>query len=286
MIGHAHRFRYLFYNAQRSFQDLTNILETRQQTHDIIFIQEQPFCADLRKQRSSTNPNGDPVSGAPHHPAWVCIDGKEVYNKHTSQVGCYVHTRVTSAFHLAVDSVSFCDANIICFSLTDLISGFRESFVNVYRHPTNRSTLTNLFNGLLQIKDIAIVQGDFNAHSSFWDRTVIKDDKISVDIIEHLHAAGLTCVNDLDTPTWYRKNNSPRVLDLVWVNDRVLQDARFNCYFDVKGPHIDHRQVLLQFVTHKEPPVFLRPPYIPKESTAELNFLSELERHQLHSGSS
>ena len=110
----SHRFRFLFYNAQHSFSDVANLLETSFDTYDIIFIQEQPHKGCIRRSHAATTPTGAPVSGGPSHPQWMCLHGPELRGVR-SQVACYINASVHSAFHVAVDTVTFSHPDILVF---------------------------------------------------------------------------------------------------------------------------------------------------------------------------
>ena len=113
-------------------------------------------------------------------------------------------------------------------------------------------------------------------HSSMWDDGCMREDGCTLRLVEVMSSAGMTCVNDPFTPTWYRQGSPPSVLDLVWVHDIVLEAARFNCFFRVDGALVDHLRVSLRFSADGSAPRFQRQWYIPWDSQREHNFVTTL----------
>ena len=139
----SHRFRFLFYNAQRSFADVADLLETFVTSYNIIFIQEQPHSKEIRHSRDAVDPAGAPVAGGPLHPQWMCLHGPD----RSGPVSCCgVHSSVRFIWPSMsqLTSVTFSHPDILFFSLTRPKDQCVEHFINIYWHPLSGVPLINL----------------------------------------------------------------------------------------------------------------------------------------------
>ena len=69
---------------------------------------------------------------------------------------------------------------------------------------------------------------------------------LSWSLIRTLQEHHLSLVNDESIPTFYRRNNRPQVLDLIWVNDNVFSWHGAQVIYDITGPDIDHKTLTLR----------------------------------------
>ena len=83
-------------------------------------------------------------------------------------------------------------------------------------------------------------------------------------------------MNDESIPTFYRLNNQPQVLDLIWTNDNVFSWHGVQIFYDITGPNTDHKMLTLrvgaQGDTHMQNDHLLRR-YIPSGSEEEEHFI-------------
>ena len=85
----SHRnMRYLFQNAHKSRKTVHDLLDSRRNAIDILFIQEAPVNF-VRKVPSATNPEGDDLVGPVIHKAWICVDRRLAFPD--SAVAVYVN---------------------------------------------------------------------------------------------------------------------------------------------------------------------------------------------------
>ena len=94
----SHRnMRYLFQNAHKSRKTVHDLLDSRRNAIDLLFIQEAPVNF-VRKIPSATNPEGDDLVGPVIHKAWVCVDRRLAFPD--SAVAIYVNKQLTNSYQL------------------------------------------------------------------------------------------------------------------------------------------------------------------------------------------
>ncbi|KAF8624364.1 hypothetical protein AX15_005918 [Amanita polypyramis BW_CC] len=123
-------------------------------------------------------------------------------------------------------------------------------------------------------KNVAIIQGDFNIHLSIWDKSCRSETGTAgVNLYTLIVEENFQLVNMDDEPTWYRENDIPRVLDLLFVNNNLgRQDIQDN--FKLIGEKFDHRTMTLNLKQGRR--VLLGHPYIKGESEEEFSFLQDI----------
>src|SRR6185369_8819497 len=115
------------WNVNGNYATLSNYLEDLQGEVDIFMIQESLWKM-IRHMASMTDPEGSPVIGLPHHPAWISIY-KPGTLEDCSRVAAYVSARLKSC-HPRVhhNLVDHCDLQLL--SVT--IGGVEYFLLNVY----------------------------------------------------------------------------------------------------------------------------------------------------------
>jgi hypothetical protein len=97
-----------------------------------------------------------------------------------TQVATYVNRRVGQNFSIFLDSAAFRDPNILSVRLAENATNHSVSIVNVYnnrssKHRALANTMQHLIANLEAIKDVGVLQGDFNLHHQEWDNVVVND---------------------------------------------------------------------------------------------------------------
>ena len=103
-----------------------------------------------------------------------------------------------------------------------------------------------LISQLHRIANLQVLQGDFNLHCAYWDEETSDNPSLTWDLIRTLHDQQLSLLNDESVPTFYRHGDCPQVLDLIWVNDAVFSWHDVDVIYDITGPDVDHKTLLLR----------------------------------------
>ncbi|KAF8674250.1 hypothetical protein AX14_005267 [Amanita brunnescens Koide BX004] len=213
--------RYLFQNAHKSRKTVHDLLDSRRNAIDILFIQEAPVNF-VRKVPSSTNPEGDDLIGPVIHKAWICVDRRLAF--HDSAVAIYVNKRLSSSFQMfPVEKANIHQDVLFLRFKHNFLKGHDFTVCNVYNRPGACNAAVDSFMQVLPaFSDLAVVEGDFNLHSPIWDATVTKGSPTALALYASLSEAGLNLMNDEYEPTWTNRRGSESVIDLLFVNDRLL----------------------------------------------------------------
>ncbi|KAF8624012.1 hypothetical protein AX15_006087 [Amanita polypyramis BW_CC] len=279
MYKYASHINYLFKNVGKRWQLLSGLLESKADTTDILFIQEPPYIK-IRQIPSLMNSQGDEMWGFPKHPYWELIDMSTKY-KEKIQAIAYVNKKTMKNHFISIDESTFNDPNILFFAIAKANKkGHRDSFcsfINVYAHPSPVGTRTrqSLIRNFHKVsKNVAILQGDFNLHSSIWDELCRSETgSAGVNLYTTITEQNFQLINRDDEPTWYRQGNIPRVLDLIFVNNNLgRQDVQE--HFHLIDEIFDYRTLSLQLAQGKR--TILGRPYIKADSEEELNFIQEI----------
>ncbi|KAF8621496.1 hypothetical protein AX15_007751 [Amanita polypyramis BW_CC] len=201
--------------------------------------------------------------------------------KGKTQVIAYINKKMSKNHFISIDETTFGDPNILLFSIAKTNNKGQQtsfcSFINVYAHPSSNGTITRraLIRNLLKVsKNVVIIQGDFNLHLSIWDELCRSETSTAgVNLYTSIVEENFQLINKDDKPTWYRDNDIPRVLDLLFVNNNLgRQDLQDN--FKLIGEKFDHRTLTLNLKQGRR--VSLGRPYIKGESEEEFSFLQDI----------
>ena len=88
-----HSLRIYSHNVQKNYALVDLILESHKNDYDILFIQEPPWQL-IRQAPSTSDPNGEPVVGAPIHPEWTCMVRKLESQDSSPRVMAFIHKRL------------------------------------------------------------------------------------------------------------------------------------------------------------------------------------------------
>ena len=260
--------RYLFQNAHKSRKTVHDLLDSRRNAIDILFIQEAPVNF-VRKIPSATDPEGDDLIGPVIHKAWICVDRRLAFPD--SAVAIYINKHLTAAYQLFPVEKPQIHQDVIFLRLKhNFLKGHDFTVCNVYNRPGARNTAVMSFMQTLPaFTDLAVVEGDFNLHSPLWDSAVSKGLPVALALYESLSEAGLNLMNDEYHPTWTNGRGSESVIDLLFVNDCLLNcEPLVEVSLDGRG-RSDHAVLSCLFSSQ-----LARPgrPYIAKDSEEEDEF--------------
>ena len=220
IVSHKH-MRYLFQNVHKSRKTVHDLLDSRRNAIDILFVQEAPINF-VQKVPSATNPEGDDLVGPVIHKAWTCVDRRLAFPN--SAVAIYVNRRLTSSYQLfPVEKANIHQDVLILHLKHNFLKGHDFTVANVYNRPGARNAAVSSFmEAIPSFPDLALVEGDFNLHSPIWDDTITKGSPAALALYVALSDAGLNLMNDDFHPTWTNRRGSQSVIDLLFVNDRLL----------------------------------------------------------------
>ncbi|KAF8628627.1 hypothetical protein AX15_003762 [Amanita polypyramis BW_CC] len=269
---------YLFKNVGCRWQLLTALLESNSNTIDIIFIQEAPYIK-IRNIPSLNNIQGDELWGFPKHPAWESIDMSSKYKE--TQVVAYVNKRIAKTHFISIDETTFMDPNILFFSIAKTNKrGHRTSFcsfINVYAHPSSKGTHTRqqLLQQLPRVsKTVALIQGDFNIHSSLWDDSCTTETGTAgVNFYSAMLDNNFQLLNRDDESTWFREGDIPWVLDLVFFNNSLARQDVAD-HLQILDEKFDHRTLSLKLAMGRR--TTSGRAYIKADSDEEFAFLQNI----------
>jgi hypothetical protein len=248
--------RIILYNAQKSWSNLTALLETHQSA-DVIIVQEMPW-ANYKRVASATSKDGDIVTGTVHHASFVCIGDSE-----TSSVCIYVNRRLSHLSPVSEEVAGLDNDNVLLLRLT---LGNRNKFIrmlNVYNHPKDMAAVRALINNEDTLPHIDVCLGDFNMHHPLWDpfNNNNRHSALATDLIATLQGLlGLCLINTSGRACTWSSNNAnvrDQVLDLAWVERSRASNAILD--IDMMGRfNSDHAVLLLTLPCNVEAPP-LRP---------------------------
>ena len=257
--------RYLFQNAHKSRKTVHDLLDSRRNAIDLLFIQETPINF-VRKVPSATNPEGDDLVGPVIHKAWVCVDRRLASPE--SAVAIYVNKRLTNSYQLFPVEKTNIHQDVLFLRLKhNFLKGHDFTVCNVYNRPgTRNAAVASFMQALPSFTDLAVVEGDFNLHSPMWDSNVTKGSPTALQLYLSLSDAGLNLMNDDYQPTWTNRRGSESVIDLLFVNDRLLScEPLVEVSLDGRG-RSDHAILSCLFGSQLAKP---GKPYIAKDSEEE-----------------
>ncbi|KAF8686575.1 hypothetical protein AX14_003852 [Amanita brunnescens Koide BX004] len=257
--------RYLFQNVHKSRKTVHDLLDSRQNSTDILFIQEAPINF-IHKVPSATNPEGDDLKGPVHHKAWQCIDRQLTFDD--SAVAIYLNKCIMTTHQAIVnDSIEIHKDVLVVQVTNNKLRNMDFTLINVYNRPgSGNRALNSLLQVVPTITNIAVVQGDFNLHSPLWDERISRGSGLTTELFNNLSDCSLNLVNDEGSPTWTNGKGSFSVIDLLFCNDRLVAlDPLLDVSLDNRG-RSDH--ALISFIFGRQVPR-LGCPFIVKDSEEE-----------------
>ena len=203
--------RYLFQNVHKSRKTVHNLLDSRRNAIDILFIQEAPLNF-VRKVPSASNPEGDDLIGPVIHKAWICVDRRLAFPD--SAVATYINKRLSNSYQLFPLEYPDIHQDVLIVHLKhNFLKGHDFTVVNVYNRPARRNTaVESLIKVVHTLPNLAVVQGDFNLHSPLWDSSVQKGSETTLILYTTLSESGMNLLNNEDEPTWSNGRGSTSVI--------------------------------------------------------------------------
>ncbi|KAF8691073.1 hypothetical protein AX14_002820 [Amanita brunnescens Koide BX004] len=257
--------RYLFQNVHKSRKTVHDLLDSRRNAIDILFIQEAPINF-IRKVPSATNPEGDDLIGPVIHRAWICVDRRLGFPD--SAVATYVNKRITVSYQLFPMERPEIHQDVLILQLQhNFLKGYDFTVINVYnRLAWANAAVQSLLKILPSIPNVAVIQGDFNLHSPLWDAGIQRGSNAALQLYTEMSDLGLNLLNSEDKPTWTNSRGSESVLDLLFVSDRLCPlDPFVEMSMENRG-RSDHALISCLFGTQLPRP---GTPYIAKDSEEE-----------------
>ena len=249
-----------------------DLLEMLKNSVDFLFVQEAPIYF-IRKLPSTTLESGDDLIGPVAHRDWQCVDKRSVHPD--SQVAIYVNKCLSSDFQLFPDFSTSIDTNVLvlCVRHNTMRSNF-FNLVNVYNRPNTRhSAIESLMQTTPTLQNIAVVQGDFNLRSPFWDPQTSTTSGLAERLFTSFSDLELNLTNDDGDPTWTNGRGSLSVIDLVFCNDVLARESpQIIVDLDSWG-RSDHALIFLAF--GRQSPHWGKP-YIAHDSEEEAAFLADI----------
>ena len=237
----------IFRNVNSSHSLASTLLEEHVNTDiDIIFFQELTQ-KNIRSAAHIDFTDGEPVIGLPLHPSWICLPPPAL----TPQVAIYIHIRIFQRYHFTVDSKIFGHPNIFVMFCYDPSSDQTTSFINIYANPNRdcalilKDTIPTLLSQLYKVPNVHLIQGDFNLHCTYWDESSTENPPLAWDLIRCFHDLQLSLINNESIPMFYRANNRPQILDLIWLHDDAYNWHGAQVQYDIVGANVDHKTLML-----------------------------------------
>ena len=192
----------------------------------------------------------------------------------SSQVAIYINKRFLNDFQIFPDFSPTIDPNVLPVTLKhNLLRSCSFTIVNVYNPPkTRNSAIASLLETLPNLKDVVVIEGDFNLHSGIWDPARVNSPPSSVNFFNQLSDQGFGLVNDEGAPTWTNRRGAFSVLDLLFVHDSVSA-LEPDAFVNLEGRgRSDHALITLAFGTTEH----WGRPYIPSGEEEEDRFCQDL----------
>jgi hypothetical protein len=238
--------RYLFQNVHKSRKTVHDLLDSRQNSTDIIFIQEAPINF-IRKVPSATNPEVDDLKGPVHHKAWQCIDRRLMFDD--SVVAIYLNKCIMITHQAIVNDSAVIHKDVLIVQVTNnKLKNMDFMLVNVYNRPgAGNKAISSLLQAVPAITNIAVVQGDFNLHSPLWDERISRGSGLTTELFNTLSDCSLNLVNDEGDPTWTNGKGASSIIDLLFCNDQLVAlDPLLDVSLDDRG-RSDHALISFTF---------------------------------------
>ena len=267
IVSHKH-LRYLFQNVHKSRKTVHDLLDSRRNAIDIIFIQEAPINF-VRKVPSATNPEGEDLIGPVIHKAWICVDRRLAFPD--SAVAIYINKRLSGSYQLFPLERPDVHHDVLIVHLKhNFLKGHDFTIINVYNRPArHNAAVESLIRTAPTLPNLAVIQGDFNLHSPLWDSSIQKGSEAALALYSALSECGVNLMNDKDEPTWSNGRGSTSVIDLLFLSDRLcVLEPLVEVSIEGRG-RSDHALITCLFGSQLARP---GKPYIAKESEEEDEF--------------
>ncbi|KAF4613671.1 hypothetical protein D9613_007683 [Agrocybe pediades] len=263
--------RLFSHNVAKNYMYLDVLLETLQNSFDVLFVQEPPWRT-IRQAPSPNNRDGEDIVGAPMHPAWLYMV-RPPTNDETPRVMAFVSKRLERLRpSMRRDLADHRDIFIL-----SLFQG-NETYhlMNVY-NDADGTAVRYLSNHVHELPQLHYMSGDFNIHSREWDPEVTHHRGDAINLLELAADLDLERTQPSNPgPTFISHNPDlrPSVIDLVF---HGIAESASDCTFrdPVRQGPSDHIPIFTVVKLDDEiEPVTRRT--IPRDSEAEQAMRTEL----------
>ena len=245
-------------NVNRSNGRMHGILQTNDQSYDIILIQE-PWFDGVATLRSDTNPNGIVQSGFPANNKWITLSPTRSADDHL-KVCAYINRRTINQTHIVnhIPPSPLTSANTMVIDILSPVSDKIElHIINIYHDkPASGHALTHLFSHLLDDSIPTLVMGDLNTHSPRWSLPHSTPSSWAPAFHEWMDTNGLETLNPINQLTWKRPGSKPSIIDLALANESARYFANLSAltvsWDQSKGS--DHAALLINFYPEERQP--------------------------------
>jgi hypothetical protein len=240
---YLHELHIVSYNAQRSWSNVTALLETHKSA-DVILIQEMPW-ANYKRIASATDKAGDIVMGTVRHTSFVCIEDSK-----TSSV-CFNVNRQLAHLSPVIEDVAGLDKdNTLVLCLTLMKEKRQVRLMNIYNHPKDMSAVKALIDNEDMLPAIELCMGDFNMHHPLWNtpESNTRPSALAQDLVAVLQGyLNLCLINRGSNGYTWSSNNAvvkDQVLNLTWTEQSTAPEVSLDV--DMLGRfNSDHTVLLL-----------------------------------------
>jgi hypothetical protein len=228
-------------NVYRKYDHMSMLLEFRQDKSDVILIQE-PAWVTVRHAPSMLRKDGDPVTGVPIHPMWMCIVPKKVVpSLERPRVVAYVHKRLASLKPKnRTDVIN--DPDVLLITLKGPAGPL--NLINVYNDKSTNSAINLLSAVAADLPEIGYMGGDFNCPSPLWDDTITNHNSSANRLYDLADLMRLEVQRDaIGSPTHFPFNGGrPSIIDLAFLPEG---DTKSSFSVGERGPS-DHAPLLTE----------------------------------------
>ncbi|KAF4617968.1 hypothetical protein D9613_013028 [Agrocybe pediades] len=238
------------HNVAKNYMYLDVLLETLQNSFDVLFVQEPPWRT-IRQAPSPNNRDGEDIVGAPMHPVWLYMV-RPPTNDETPRVMAFVSKRLERLRpSMRRDLADHQDIFIL-----SLFQG-NETYhlMNVY-NDADGTAVRYLSNHVHELPQLHYMGGDFNIHSREWDPEVTHHRGDAINLLE--------LAADLDLERTQPSNPGPTFISHNPDLRPSVIDLGFGTFADVTVVKLDDE---IEPVTRRT---------IPRDSEAEQAMRTEL----------
>ena len=254
-----HPIRIKSVNVHRNNERTHGILQTDDESFDIILIQE-PWFDRVATLRSDTDPNGSPQLGFPANNKWFTLS--PLYSAENRPKVCiYINRRTTnqtyiinhtppspllSSNSMVIDILSPTNRNIVDLCL-----------VNVYHDkPASGHALTYIFSHTLDVNTPTLFLGDFNTHSPRWSFPHSTTSSWAHSFHDWMDSNSLETLNPVNEHTWIQPGSRPSIIDLALANESVRYFANLSALTVSWTSSVsDHAALLINFYPEVDTPM-------------------------------
>ena len=217
-------------NVNQNNGRIHSILQTNDQTYDIILIQE-PWFNSVATLRSDSEPNGEEQFGFPANNKWITLAPTHS-NNDRPKVCAYVNRKTINQTHI-VNHIPPAPLTSPTTMVIDILSPTNRNtdlrIINVYHDkPPSGHTLAHLFAYATDDDTPTIIMGDFNTHSPRWSLPHSTSSAWAPAFHEWMDANGLEILNPVNQATWERPGSKPSIIDLALANENARYFANLS----------------------------------------------------------